>query len=558
MQRALAVVAMLVAMLVARRWAPAGPLDRISAALRWRWTPVVAGVVTALLLAWTWGSLQATPVLHDEIAYLTQARIYATLHIYAAARPLPEFFEQYHMFVTPEFMAKYPPGQPALLVPGVWLGLPALMPLVFAGVAGAFTYALVRRISNEWVALTAWMLWTSTTGILNFLPSYFSQTTSCALWLIGWWSLLRWREDGARKWLLLLAGCVGVGVLTHPFTWLLFAIPVAPVVLVIAVRRRQWRDLAYAAALGCGCLAVLLAWNWSTMGSALQFPWSVYARTYFPFDRIGFGVDSTPPLRTLSPDMMHLTSMFRAIHEQHTLEAAPAHLVTQLVALARDLWGDWRFPLGFLAVLGLVAIQAELGFALISCAVVVAGYMLYAHPAIWTLYYVEVYPVLAYVTALGIWRLFEFLGNPGQQLRQLQLPQPSRQAAMGILVVGLLFCPLYRSSLHTWRQLHELRARQLTAFNTGVAALPGAQTVVFVRYDPRHNPNLTLISNAPDANRARAWKVYDRGLDDIRLTRLAPDRVPYLFDETTNSFTRMDTSALAAAVRSVASRSAGE
>ncbi|MGH7625834.1 MAG: hypothetical protein ACREOJ_11045, partial [Gemmatimonadaceae bacterium] len=279
----------------------------------------------------------------------------------------------------------------------------------------------------------------------------------------------------------------------------------------------------------------------------LRFPWSVYARTYFPFDRIGFGADSTPQLRALPPDMVNLTSMFRAMHARHTAQAVPAHLVTQLIALARDFWGSWRLPLALFAVLGLVTIQAEIGFALVSSAVVIAGYALYAHPAFWTLYYLEFYPVLACVTALGMWRCFAYFGTASVSLRSLHPSLPSRQAALSLLIVGVLFCPLYRSSLQTWRQLHNLRARQLTAFNVNVAMLPGTRTIVFVRYDPRHNPNFTLIANDPELSRASAWKVNDRGLDDIRLIRLAPERVPYLFDETTNTFTRIDTTALAAA-----------
>jgi hypothetical protein len=541
-QRTLAVAAVLVALLVARRWTPAALLDRVSAALRWRWAPLIAGAVTALIMVWVWGSLHGSPIAHDEIAYLTQARIYSSFHLYAPARPLPEFFEQYHMFVTPHFMAKYPPGQPLLLVPGIWLGMPGLVPLLLAGIAGALIFALARRITNEWVALLAWMLWTTAPGVMQFLPSYFSETTSCALGLLGWYALLRWREQGLRRWLLLVAACIGFGMLTHPFIWLLYAIPAGVVVIVTVVRRGLWRDLACATAVGCGFLVVLLAWNTATMGQPLRFPWSVYARTYFPVDAIGFGVDSTPPLRPLPQDMVNFASTIRWLHEQHTISMAPTRLVRQLQMLGASIWGDWLYPLAILALLGLAGISAELAFALASSAVVVAGFMLYAHPAFWTIYYVQTLPVLAFLLALGIWRFFSFLGGPKPQLRDLRAIMPSRPAAMAVLIIAILYWPLAASSMRKSRQSHSLLSLQMDVFTSYLAQLPGDHVMVFVRYSPRHNPNLTLIFNDPDLDHARAWRVFDRGADDIRLIRLAPDRIPYLYDETTNSFARMDTS----------------
>ena len=115
--RILAVVVLLVAGLLARRWTPDALLDRAGLLLDSRWAPVVAGVGTSLIMLWVWGSLRQIPVIHDEIAYLAQARIFSSFHLYAPGRPLPEFFEQYHMFVTPKFMAKYPPGHSLILAP---------------------------------------------------------------------------------------------------------------------------------------------------------------------------------------------------------------------------------------------------------------------------------------------------------------------------------------------------------------------------------------------------------------------------------------------------------
>jgi hypothetical protein len=75
------------------------------------------------------------------------------------------------------------------------------------------------------------------------------------------------------------------------------------------------------------------------------------------------------------------------------------------------------------------------------------------------------------------------------------------------------------------------------AFRETIAKLPGRQAVVFVRYAPSHNPHRSVIANEPDLAGARVWLVYDRGPDNERLLRAAPNRVAYLFDEASGVIT---------------------
>ena len=109
---------------------------------------VAFGAAGAAFLAWVWGSLAEPPFIHDEAAYLLQADIFAAGRLSAPAPPLPEFFEQYHVLVTPRLAPKYPPAHALMLVPGMWLGLPGLMPVALHGLAGAMLFALARRLAN--------------------------------------------------------------------------------------------------------------------------------------------------------------------------------------------------------------------------------------------------------------------------------------------------------------------------------------------------------------------------------------------------------------------------
>ena len=140
-----------------------------------RWAPWIAGAVTFGIVRFVWGSLAEPGIVHDERAYLLQAAIFAHGHWTAPSPPIPAFFEQMHVFVEPAVFAKYPPGHALTLVPGIWFGLPGLMPALLAGLAGASIYWLARRVSNTWTALLTWFLWTTSPAALIWATTTFRR-----------------------------------------------------------------------------------------------------------------------------------------------------------------------------------------------------------------------------------------------------------------------------------------------------------------------------------------------------------------------------------------------
>lgn len=98
--------------------APIPDLRRIERTLASRWTVLAIGVVTALTFGYEWGSLRQLPLVHDEAAYVLQARLFAAGK-WTDSAPIPEFFEQPHVLVTPHLAEKYGPGNALLLVPGI-------------------------------------------------------------------------------------------------------------------------------------------------------------------------------------------------------------------------------------------------------------------------------------------------------------------------------------------------------------------------------------------------------------------------------------------------------
>ena len=140
----LVVVLVLLLAIVALRWPPAGRrLDALQRAPAV--APLAVALAAGLITFRAWGSLNPLPTVGDEVAYLLQASLLAEGRIAGDAPPVPEFFEQAHVLVTPTLAPKYPLGFALALVPGVLIGASALVPLLLTGLTGALLFVLCRR-----------------------------------------------------------------------------------------------------------------------------------------------------------------------------------------------------------------------------------------------------------------------------------------------------------------------------------------------------------------------------------------------------------------------------
>jgi hypothetical protein len=499
--------------------------------------PLAVGALSAIFLAWVWGSLAEPAFIHDEAAYLLQGRILASGRWSGPPPPLPEFFEQYHVLVTPRLAPKYPPGHALLLVPGLWVGLPGLMPVLLHGLAGGLLYATARRLAGAWVAVLAWIFWLSAPMGNAWRCTYLSQSTSSAAWMLGAWLLLRWWETGRAR------DLAGIGVvaawmgITRPLTAMAFAAPLAVLVLVRLRRKGGLRPILAAAGAASAVLALVPLWSAASTGDWRTLPYTHYSRVYFPYEKLGLGLDPTPPLRELPPEMAAFDAEYRQVHLQHTKAALPRALVERVVGAGRELWGGsaWRPPLLVFFILGLVALDRRGWFAVAWTAAPFLAYLAYAHPPHWAVYYQEVHPVLAFVTALGLWRALAWLGagswRPGRDAASRLAP-----AAAALAVVALA---LALSDAKTLRLQVQLRVAYHKGFARTLAAIREPKAIVFVQYHAAHNPHRSLIENPPDHSRARIWVARDRGRDNLRLLARAPDRVPYLFEEASFTLFRL-------------------
>ena len=529
-----------------------------------RWAPAVAGALSAAITLWVWRSLARTPVMHDEAAYLLQAELFASGRWTASAPRLPEFFQQLYVLVDPLVASKYPPGHSLVLALGALVGLPALPVILLNGASGALVYALARRVSGSVTAVLTWIIWMTSFPVVYYRANYMSQSTTSFLWLVAWWGLSRWRAPtgGDWRWLLLVSAAVSWSAITRPMTALALGIVVGTVVLRTAWSKRRWRELAPAVALGIAILGVLPLWSWRTTGHATLTPLALYTQRYVPFDKPGFGVPTNArPSSRLPRDQWITSESFYQEHARHTLRTLPRTAAERLKYVANDAWHDWRGGLRVFALLGLLLLPIEGLVLLLAFALQFLLYLSYAHPARWTIYYLECAPILAFISALGIARVIAWAS--GTAPREVNIAAPSANGVrrliawcrtmrqnrvearepFGVLLATTLLVlaataagagvlPQVRAQIDADHRYHE-------AFDTLIGRIGDPQAVVFVRYGPDHNDGLSLVRNVAARDDARVWRVYDRGAANARLLELAPQRVPYLFDETSWTLRRL-------------------
>jgi hypothetical protein len=428
-----------------------------------------------------------------------------------------------HVFIEPAVFAKYPPAHALTLVPGIWLGLPGLMPALMTGVAGALVFWLARRLANEWTALLTWWLWTTAWATLMWSASYFSETTSTAMWLIAAWATIRWLDSGKSADLLLVAAALGWGFLARPLTMAALALPLALVILRRVMATKAWKRLAAPVVLGAAMLAVGPVWNQQTLGDWRLDPYSQYSRVYFPFDKPGFGADPAPPVRPLVPELAAVGEWSRDLHARYMLSSLPREFAQRLILILVWCGDGWRLAFSVLILAALLHARGVERAGVVTIALLLLAYLTFAHPPGWIVYYVEVLPIFYFLAVRELGRVVHKLSGLGSEAG-VRWPAPVANAA---LAVALLMLPLGMNDLLRVRAAIDFRTAFHRAAEAAMARLPPEKGIVFVSYPPSQSPHFALTRNEPDLASALRWVVYDRGPRNAELRALAPDRAAY-------------------------------
>jgi hypothetical protein len=511
---------------------PAIAAPRRAGLLAAPWAPFFAGVLTAAMQWLVWRSFKGVPAISDEAAYALQAKLFAHFRWTAPAPPIREFFEQMHVLMSPVVASKYPPGHSLLLAFGAALGMPGLVPVLLGGATGGLLFALARRVGNEYVALLAWLMWTCLPVQEGLRPSYFSEVTTTVTFLLGWWALLRWRDDNRTGWLVLLSVATAWCAVTRPITAVAYAIPTGAVTLAMIRRRRAWRPAMIAIVAGFVVVAILPLWNWRTTGSVLTSPYLAYDHVYLAFEHLGFGDNGGRAPTWLPRDLYYQVAGFANVHAQYTPGTMPHELLLRLRYTWIAYFGNatWSVMLSAFIVVGIFVAGVENLVILATVVTLYAVHLVYAYPASWTIYYYEIIAPLCFLAALGVWRAIQMIAA----LRgRTASPSFARRTMIGVALTCLPFALATQGSKRsgkaamTWGQ---------TSFARGAERLP-TPAIVFIRYAPNHLNQASLVDNDPDFAHAAVWKVYDRGdAENARLRALAPERKAFIYDEASRTF----------------------
>lgn len=501
--------------------------------LQVHYIPFALATINALLVWWMLGfELSPVPQIQDEAAYLLQAGIFARGRWTEIAPPLPEFFAQMHVFTTPVLASKYPPGTSLFLTPFVSIGFPALGPMVLAGVTGALIFVLAQRVGNGVIAVLAWVIWTTSPWALRWQATFLSQTVTVTLWLTALYFLLRYREDQRPRSLIALATTVGFCAITRPMTALALALPVGVVVMRSIWRSRAWQPLTAAVLTGSAIVGILPLQNRMTTGDWRVSPLVKYSREYLPSDFPGFGFDSSQRVAPLPLDLDRSRRELFEARRQHTLEALPRTLLHRWVRSLAIVANGWRVGLIPLILLGALVMPAAGVLAFAMSIGLLLAYAFHSHWLQWSQYYLEAAPAYALALAAGIWGLASWVirGWPVIRRRTLWDGTEPRVAvaclvtAVALGIPGLLRVPTTISNYQT-----EVTYQRRFGQALRLVQKDPHNTIVFVEYGLHHNAHFPLVRNVPNLTDARTWIAYERGRDDLRLMRLAPERRAYIY-----------------------------
>jgi hypothetical protein len=226
----------------------------------------------------------------DTASYLFQARLFAEGRLAAEAPPAYGFSPSPHINILyGKWYSKYPFGNALMLMFGVFVGAPWLIPALASGGSLLVLYYLARDVFGERVALIAVVAGLISPATLGMGSTWFSEPVSrffLALYLFG---LLRALEGRHIGYALLSGFALGYAFNTRPMPTVAFGVGGALLALYSLVRgmgRRRWTRAMGAFLLPFSAMMGLaIAWNAYFTGNPFRFTHNAAQR----HDILGFG-----------------------------------------------------------------------------------------------------------------------------------------------------------------------------------------------------------------------------------------------------------------------------
>jgi len=413
---------------------------------------IVAYLTGAVLLRQAYVDRSHFPYVPDSLAYVFQAKIFASGHLTAPRPAIPEAFTFFDpapfVLRSSSWAAQFPFGHPLALMPGVWIGAIWIVPPLLAVASIALIARVGWQLYGARVALLAAVLLATSPFFLMNVNDVMSHNTALFYLLVSLALLLE-----RRRWPTATALFAGVffGLLfnTRPLAAVALVPAFGLLLLEPALGRAGRRDAALRiAAFAVGGLALFgafLFYNHATTGAWLRTGYQATGVTFF--ERPTFLPDNQP-----APGLG--SALGAGGSHDSSVGIANERVQLGLLLLVLHGWPAY-IGLGFVLLPFLLGTRHRYDWWLLLAAVCTTGvWVLFESTGVMhgPRYWFEAVPFLLLLAARGAERAAEAVAGVVASLRRrrpLTVDDPALTFAARATVFAVVLA-LVGSSVYTW------------------------------------------------------------------------------------------------------------
>lgn len=257
-----------------------------------RWVAIVALGAAVVATSLSVLAYDRHPHVPDEVNYLLQARYFASGQLALPVPVVPEAFNLDLMMIRDgRWFSVFPPGWPAVLAIGAWLGAPFLVNPVLTGVVVLLTYRLVGSLYDQRTTRLSTLLMACSPWSLGLGMSFMSHQASLSLALLAALLVSRSRRTGEALPMLGAGASIGAVTLIRPLEGMIVAVLLGAWSLGARGRRLRFAPTAALVVATAVTTALNLPYNAILTGSSRTFPVMAYFNTYYApgVNDLGFG-----------------------------------------------------------------------------------------------------------------------------------------------------------------------------------------------------------------------------------------------------------------------------
>jgi len=484
---------------------------------------LLLAVVTFLVSAGISTARWPVPNVHDEFSYLLAADTFSAGRLTNLAHPHWQHFESFHIIQQPSYASKYPPGMGLFLAAGQYLtGEPIVGIWIASALSAAACYwMLLGWLPSKWAAVGGLLFITHSGFVIDWGQSYWGGTVAMLGGALVFGAVPRLGTKlHAIDSVAMAVGAVLLAV-SRPYEG--FVLCILAGFYVIATLLRQsgptWKSIGWRLLLPQTLVFVvggvaLLNYHHSVTGSPTTFPYEIHESSYA----------LSPNFLWQEPTKDHDYNHSVMARFHHTW-ALNCFLQQQTLFNWMRIKGDtsiqavqFFFPLPLLIAVVLLMTQLKRGHRMVAVVEIAAACWMASMITVWSLpHYMA--PMAAPLLLLSVWglRYVKILGRKWLS---------TRRVAMALVLVQVVsFVPQVLSYINTPKDTWQWqRAGILQQLEDSPE-----RHLVFVHYDPDHNPHHEWVYNRAAIDQAQVVWAREMGeAPDRALLDYFPDRKAWI------------------------------